>query len=109
MHVVHSWLNESEKQEARDLGAQLQRGEIEALRKLEPRVLRATKDNEHFTEWFSEVVRYVMSDQARAKLGPKPRRGHRNGQGFTARESRCRGTSAASGSGSMQDASRSTP
>jgi hypothetical protein len=85
MHVVHSWLNESEKQEARDLGAQLQRGEIEALRKLELRLLRATKDNEHFTEWFSEVVRYVMDEEARGKLAreappqsPEPPRYHRH-------------------------------
>ena len=68
MHIVHSWLNEDEKREARDLGARLQRGDTDALKKLELRVLRATKDNEHFTEWFSEVVQYVMSDQARAKL-----------------------------------------
>jgi hypothetical protein len=68
MHVVHSWLNEDEKQDARDLGARLQRGDTDALKKLELRVLRATKDNEHFTEWFSEVVQYVMGDQARAKL-----------------------------------------
>jgi hypothetical protein len=68
MHVVHSWLNESEKQEARDLGAQLQRGELEALRTLELRLLRATKDNEHFTEWFSQVVQHVMGEEAREKL-----------------------------------------
>ena len=68
MHIVHSWLNEDEKRDARDLGARLQRGDTDALKKLELRVLRATKDNEHFTEWFSEVVQYVMSDQARAKL-----------------------------------------
>jgi hypothetical protein len=85
MHVVHSWLNEDERREARDLGAQLQRGEIEALKKLELRVLRATKDNEHFTEWFSEVVQHVMSAEAREKLGrdvpapsPEPPRYHRH-------------------------------
>ena len=71
MQIVHSWLNADEKQEARDLGARLQQGDTDALQKLELRVLRATKDNEHFTEWFSEVVRYVMSDEARAKLGPE--------------------------------------
>ena len=60
-----------EKQQARDLGARLQQGDTEALQKLELRVLWATKDNEHFTEWFSEVVRYVMSVEARAKLGPE--------------------------------------
>jgi hypothetical protein len=53
------------------LGARLQQGDADALKKLELRVLRATKDNEHFTEWFAEVVRYVMSDEARAKLGPE--------------------------------------
>jgi len=68
MHVVHSWLNEDEKRDARDLGARLQQGDTDALKTLELRVLRATKDNEHFTEWFSEVVQYVMGDQARAKL-----------------------------------------
>jgi hypothetical protein len=68
MQIVHSWLNADEKQDARDLGARLQRGDADALQKLELRVLRATKDNEHFTEWFSEVVQYVMSDRARAKL-----------------------------------------
>jgi hypothetical protein len=69
MHIVHSWLNEDEKRDARDLGARLQQGDVEALKKLELRVLRATKDNEHFTEWFSEVVQYVMSGEARDKLG----------------------------------------
>ncbi len=85
MQVVHSWLNEDEKREARELGARLQRGEAEALRILELRVLRATKDNEHFTEWFSEVVEYVMSEEARAKLrrelpvgSPEPPRYHRH-------------------------------
>jgi hypothetical protein len=85
MHIVHSWLNESERQEARDLGAQLQRGEIEALRKLELRMLRATKDNEHFTEWFSQVVQHVMGDDAREKLrrdtpppSPEPPKYHRH-------------------------------
>jgi len=84
MQIVHSWLNEDEKQDARDLGARLQRGDTDALKKLELRVLRATKDNEHFTEWFSEVVQYVMSDEARAKLRrelpaqpPEPSRYHR--------------------------------
>ena len=85
MQVVHSWLNADEKQQARDLGARLQQGDTDALQKLELRVLRATKDNEHFTEWLSEMVRYVMSDQARAKLGPElparppePSRRHRS-------------------------------
>jgi hypothetical protein len=85
MQVVHSWLNEDEKRDAKDLGAHLQRGEAEALKRLELRVLRATKDNEHFTEWFSEVVQYVMTDQARAKLqrelpahSPEPSRYHRH-------------------------------
>ena len=85
MHIVHSWLNESEKQEARDLGAQLQRGDIEALRKLELRLLRATKDNEHFTEWFSQVLQHVMSEEAREKLqrevppgSPEPPKYHRH-------------------------------
>jgi hypothetical protein len=47
--------------------------------------LRATKDNEHFTEWFSEVVRYVMGEEAREKLrreatppSPEPPRYHRH-------------------------------
>jgi len=84
MQIVHSWLNEDEKRDARDLGARLQRGDTDALKKLELRVLRATKDNEHFTEWFSEVLQYVMSDEARAKLRrelpahpPEPSRYHR--------------------------------
>ncbi len=84
MHIVHSWLNEDEKREARDLGARLQRGEIDALKTLELRVLRASKDNEHFTEWFSEVVQYVMSEEAREELrrqlpthSPEPSRHHR--------------------------------
>jgi hypothetical protein len=85
MHIVHSWLNENEKQEARDLGARLRRGEIDALQTLELRVLRATKDNEHFTEWLSEVVRHVMSEEARDKLRrdvpappPEPPKYHRH-------------------------------
>ncbi len=84
MQIVHSWLNEDEKREARDLGARLQQGDAEALKTLELRVLRATKDNEHFTEWFSEVVEYMMSEEARAKLQrelpaqpPEPSRYHR--------------------------------
>ena len=84
MQVVHSWLNEDEKREARGLGARLQRGEAEALRILELRLLRATKDNEHFTEWFSEVVECIMSEEARATLQselpappPEPPRYHR--------------------------------
>jgi hypothetical protein len=72
MQVVHSWLNADEKQQARDLGARLQQGDTDALQKLELRVLRATKDNERFTEWLSEVVQHVMSAEARAKLGPEP-------------------------------------
>ena len=68
MQIVHSWLNADEKQEARDLGARLQQGDTDALQKLELRVLRATKDNEHFTEWLSEVVQHVMSAEAREKL-----------------------------------------
>ena len=85
MQVVHSWLNADEKQQARDLGARLQQGDTDALQKLELRVLRATKDNEHFTEWFSEVVRYVMGEEAREKLAreappqsPEPPRYHRH-------------------------------
>jgi len=85
MQIVHSWLNADEKQEARDLGARLQQGDTDALQKLELRVLRATKDNEHFTEWLSEVVRHVMSAEAREKLrrevpapSPEPPRFHRH-------------------------------
>ncbi len=85
MQIVHSWLNEDERQDARDLGARLQKGDAEALKKLELRVLRASKDNEHFTEWFSEVVQYVMGEEARAKLrrelpaySPAPSRFHRH-------------------------------
>jgi len=85
MHIVHSWLNENERQEARDLGARLKRGEIEALQKIQLRVLRASKDNEHFTEWLSEVVQHVMTAEAREKLrrevpppAPEPPKYHRH-------------------------------
>ena len=68
MRIVHSVLNENEKNEARMLGEQLRSGDQDALMKLELRLLRATKDNEHFTEWFSEVVQQIMTDEVRAKL-----------------------------------------
>ena len=68
MRIVHSVLNENEKNEARMLGEQLRSGDQDALMKLELRLLRATKDNEHFTEWFSEVVQQTMTDEVRAKL-----------------------------------------
>jgi len=68
MRIVHSVLNEDEKREASLLGEQLRRGDQDALLKLELRLLRATKDNEHFTEWFSEVVQQIMTDEVRAKL-----------------------------------------
>ncbi len=68
MRIMHSVLNEEEKREARDLGERLRRGDQDALAKLELRVLRATKDNEHFTEWFLEVVQDMMSNEVRAKL-----------------------------------------